>query len=98
MVKQGDTIIMTVEELQLEREKVIITTIEKAQDLILNNKSFKHTLDTEGVANLFKCSRTTVDSYLKRKKNPLPMVGSPRRIEESEAWEWYKKHSGEYQG
>ena len=95
MVKQGDTIIMTVEELKIERESVIVTVIEKLK--LDKQPEELELLDYEALMNFFKCGRTTIDGYRKRKKNPLPMVGKPPRITKQDAWEWYKKHSGEYQ-
>jgi hypothetical protein len=97
MVQAGDQIIMSIKERELEIEAVVLKTLEKVNSPITPiHKSIK-TLTVEGVMNLFHKSRTTIDSYRRRKKNPLPMVGTPPLIEEEIAWEWYKNHSGDYQ-
>lgn len=98
MVKQGNTIIIiTVEELEQDREATVMKTLQKAKDLLLNEKPARNTLTIEGVMKLFKKERSTIQAYRRRKTNPLPMVGTPPIIEEDVAWEWYVKFSGEYQ-
>ncbi len=95
MVEHGPTRIMSVTELDLEREETVLKTLEKVSGT--RGLTPLRLLDIDGVCKLLSVSRSTVDSYRRRKKNPLEMKGHPPRIEDWKAWEWYQKHSGEYQ-
>jgi hypothetical protein len=98
MVKRADTIIMSTAELELERKAVVLETLKEVKVNLIPVTAPKRTLDIEGVMLLFKKkSRSTIQSYRNRKKNPLPMFGDPPIIEEDEALKWYREHSGDYQ-
>lgn len=97
MLIQGNTVVMTVEELKQDREAIVLSTLENAKNLLLNDKPERRTLTIEGVMRLLNKSRTYIQKARNRKKNPLPMIGAPPLIEEDVAWDWYKNHSGEYQ-
>jgi hypothetical protein len=97
-ITEGGPIIVTPQEREVEIKSIVLETIKQVQSTMIFNSPGRRTLDIEGVMLLFKKkSRSTIDAYRRRKKNPLPMFGNPPLIEEDIALEWYKKHSGEYQ-
>jgi hypothetical protein len=96
MVRQGDTLILTVAELQEDRQAMIDATIKR----LVDNKFIKQDivrLRLKDIAAKYKIHYSTVQKWTERKKNPLVMTGHPKTAEESYVEEWYKYHSGEYQ-
>lgn len=97
MVVQGETVVMTLKELDLDREAVVLKTLEKVKANLIQSDSKGETLDIEGVMRKLKKGRSTIQAYRRRKVNPLPMKGNPPLILEKDAWDWYVNHSGDYQ-
>lgn len=95
MVKHDRTYFMSEAELNKDRQDMILKTLESVSGV--QGLRPLRLLDIEGVCKLLVKSRTTIDSYRKRKKNPLIMEGSPPLVEDWKVWEWYQKHSGDYQ-
>lgn len=86
MIQQGNTIVMTVEELNEERRQVVLQTIEEFKLNLKGRKMDK----IQARAHLNNMCKSTFSTLLNRVTNPIPShsIGATMFFWEKELDEW----------